>query len=364
MASEGGAPAQGAGAPDGLPRDHQVGGRGGARRDPGHRPPPGRRPGGPAGAGPALRLRGFPGAVEEGPAAPVRGPRPVGRHADRRRAGARTDGLRARGLLDRRRGTRDGGRASPAFPRAGVGGRRQGGGSRPGLRPDDGQAQEQGPPPAAGRGGDPGRGVALDPSVGGRGEGAAVHPPPLRALHHVDPAAGGGAQAPVHGPAHDEGGPGAVRERLHHLHAHGFDRALRAGHLGREAAGRRSLRRRVPAGQGPGLRPASERPGGARGDPACRHQLPHAEPVARSPRPGLAAPLRVDLEADAGVPNEGRQGHQHVGQAGHVDAGGRRGPADRLRPGAALRRLSCGSTSRAATIPGPGRRTKSASCRS
>ena len=57
--------------------------RGGVARP---RPPPGRRPGGAAHPRPPVRLRGVAGAVEEGDAAAVGGPRPERGHADDRRA--------------------------------------------------------------------------------------------------------------------------------------------------------------------------------------------------------------------------------------------------------------------------------------
>ena len=57
---------------DGVPRDHRAGDPGGRREParPGRRP--GRRPGDPPHPGPAVRLRGHPGAVEEGDAASCR----------------------------------------------------------------------------------------------------------------------------------------------------------------------------------------------------------------------------------------------------------------------------------------------------
>ena len=71
----------------------------------------------------------------------------------------------------------------------------------------------------------------------------------------------------------------SLRERLHHLHAHRLHHAV--GHRAqRRPATRRasctatstSPTRRAPTPQG------EERPGGARGDPARRRQLPHARP--------------------------------------------------------------------------------------
>ena len=47
----------------------------------------------------------------------------------------------------------------------------------------------------------------------------AVHPQALRAVPHHDVAAGGQPQARLRRVPHDVGGPAALRERLHHLHA-------------------------------------------------------------------------------------------------------------------------------------------------
>ena len=80
---------------DGVPRDHRAGhpGRRRGPARPGQRP--GRRAGDPPHPGPALRLRGQPGAVEEGRAEAVRGPRAVGRDPHHRPARARADGVPA-----------------------------------------------------------------------------------------------------------------------------------------------------------------------------------------------------------------------------------------------------------------------------
>ena len=71
---------------------------------PGHRP--GRRPGDPPHPGPAVRLRGQPGAVEEGRAEAVGGPGAVGRHPHHRAARTRADGVPQRRLLGRHRRAR------------------------------------------------------------------------------------------------------------------------------------------------------------------------------------------------------------------------------------------------------------------
>ena len=129
----------------------------------------------------------------------------------------------------------------------------------------------------AGRG--PARGGDLRPL----GRDQAVHAPAVRALHHLDPAAGGLAQAPVLRAADDAHRAGAVRERLHHLHAHRLHGAEPGGDHGGPAAGVRHVRAGVRARQPAGLREqVEERAGGARGDPSLRRLLPH-------PRAGLRA---------------------------------------------------------------------------
>ena len=99
LAPAGDAQAQGPGQADGVPRDHP-GRDPGRRREPaGAGRQPGRRAGDPPHPGPAVRLRGLAGAVEEGDAEAVGGPRAVGRDPDHRAARARADGLPDRHLL-------------------------------------------------------------------------------------------------------------------------------------------------------------------------------------------------------------------------------------------------------------------------
>ena len=95
-------------AADGLPRDHPRRDRACARRDARDRPAARRRAGDAADPRPALRLRGLAGALEEGHAAPLRRPRPVGRDAARRRARARADGVPRRRVLGHRGDVRSG----------------------------------------------------------------------------------------------------------------------------------------------------------------------------------------------------------------------------------------------------------------
>ena len=106
LASARGAAAEGARAPDGLPRDHPRRDPARARRDPRGRPAPRRRPGDTAHPRPPLRLRSLAGALEEGHAGPLRRPRPVGGGPARRRARARASGLRLGRLLGHQRPVR------------------------------------------------------------------------------------------------------------------------------------------------------------------------------------------------------------------------------------------------------------------
>ena len=161
LAPAAGAEAKGAGAPDGLPRDHA--GRDPARagRDTRRRPAARRRSGDPPHPRPALRLRGLAGALEEGHAGPLRRPRPVGRRPARRRARARATRLRQRRLLGHQRQLRSRLlRGTPRRPRRQA--RRPG----PRLHPA-GRAQVERPGPARRGCGARARGGAGGPHVRG-----------------------------------------------------------------------------------------------------------------------------------------------------------------------------------------------------
>ena len=109
------------------------------------------------------------------------------------------------------------------------------------------------------------------------GRGQALPPLALRAVPHHHAPAGGQPQARHDRLGDDVGRAAALRERLHHLHAHRLDDAV--GHGGRRGpvAGPRALRRGVPPRRAAHLRQqGQERPGGARGDPPVRRVLPHA----------------------------------------------------------------------------------------
>ena len=72
------------------------------------------------------------------------------------------------------------------------------------------------------------------------GRGEAVHPPPGGAVHDLDAAAGGEPQAAALVAADDARRPAPLRERLHHLHAHRLDDAVRVGPHARRALRRAS----------------------------------------------------------------------------------------------------------------------------
>ena len=102
------------------------------------------------------------------------------------------------------------------------------------------------------------------------------------AVHHLDAAAGSGAQARLLGKPHDAGRPGPLRRRPDHLHA---DRRRRHGARGDQRGPRGD---RHPLRRGLRARPAApvskqdqERAGSARGDPADRFR-PAARRLGRS----------------------------------------------------------------------------------
>ena len=341
---------------------------------------PRRRAGDPAHPRPALRLRGQPGAVEEGAAGAVRGPGAVRRHPDDRRARARTDGVPQRQLLGRRRHLRPG-RAEAGRPadvhRDARQRRRHPARHRPRLRPGHRPRPGQRPAPGRGRRAGPGR-PARRPRVrrpGRRGE--AVPAPSVPAVHDLDAAAGGRPQVPLVRAAGHAHRAAAVRERLHHLYADGLDDAVRdRAHRG-PVAGPRAVRRRVRAGRAAPLHAqGEERAGGARGDPAGRRQLPHAG-RGRQPRRLRRVPaLRADLAAHPRLADGRRGRHDRLDPAGR-DVGVRRGgrvhherPDDhlprfpaRLRRGPRRGRRRARRRGEAAAQAGPRRRPRPAQLR-
>ena len=280
MAPRAGAQPPAADQAHGLPRDHPWRDRRRRRQPARDQRRPGPRAGDPAHPRPALRLRGLAGPVEEGHAAVVRRPRAVGGDPGDRRARAGPHAVPLRRLLGHHRDVRrrHGGpvgrpgqpqhvRRRPGCPRRrphrqrtrlrrGRPAHREGLGGAPSRRARRSRA------------GRTPRGCCL---CGDLGRGQAVHPPSVRAVHDLDPAAGGRAQAAAVQPADDAHRPAAVRERLHHLYAYRLDDAVRDGAQRCPVAGEGAVRRPVRARCAPALREeGQERPGGARGDPPRR----------------------------------------------------------------------------------------------
>ena len=272
-----GAEAEGARAAHGLPRDHEGRDPAGAGRDARRRQAARRRAGDAAHPRPALRLRGLAGPLEEGDAGALRRPRAVGRGAARRRARARTQGLRLRVLLGSQ-GRLRAGVVRGAARRARRQARRAGPRLRPGRNAEDaGHGRRR-----RARGARPRRRARrrdLHRQVGRR---EAVHAPAGGAVHDVHAAAGGEPKAPLLRADDDAGRPAAVRERLHHLHAHRLDDAVGVGARGRAEAGGRALRRRT---RSPSAR-ASTR---ARSRTRRRRTRRSGLPATRSARPSRSS---------------------------------------------------------------------------
>ena len=282
---------------DGLPRDHPRGDRPRRREPDRAQPRQGGRLPDQARPRPALRLRGLARAVEEGHAAAVRGPRPVGRHPPDRRQGAGADRVPLGELLGPRGRVRHGKPRQPNGCRTAptqftatlqtVDGKRvaQGRDFTPHgeLR---GSAAKQRPAPGRRGRGRAGRPAAANcPLRGVERRAQAVPPLAVRAVPHHHAAAGGEPQARLLRQVHDVRGAAAVRERLHHLHADRLDHAVADRDRRRPQPGPRAVRRRVRARRAAHLREqGEERPGGARGDPPGRRPVPH--PAAKRSAPG------------------------------------------------------------------------------
>ena len=130
----------------------------------------------------------------------------------------------------------------------------------------------------------------------------------------------------------DVGRAAALRERLHHLHAHRLDRRCRSTAVnGGPRPGRASCTARSTCPTSPRTYASQgeERAGGARGDPARRRALPH--PGADRPARRRVPALRADLDAHRRLADEGRRGPQRDGPA-RRRRGHRRGRGVLRRP--------------------------------
>ncbi len=318
MAPPAGAPAQGAGQAHGVPRDHEGCDPPGGRQHPRPRHRPRRRPGNPPYPRPPLRLRDFSRALAQGGPRALRRTRAVRRDPTRRRARTRTPGVRVSQLLGPDRPARPGrSRRRLRIPgQARAPGRRAHRHRQRLRRLRQAQARREGGDPRRGIRPRPHRGPQAAERSGHRHEGGlqAVPPQPRRTVHHLDPAAGSGPQAPLHRPADHERRPVALRKRLHHLHANRLPVAVAAGAHRSPHPGIRSLRPGNRAGPAPPVQgQEQERAGGARGDPPLGRHLPHpGVALLDAPRQRLQA-LRPDLEAHRRLADGGCDGLDRVG---------------------------------------------------
>ena len=314
--------AEGAGAPDGLPRDHPRRDPARARRDARRRPAARRRAGDAPHPRPALRLRGLAGALEEGHAGPLRRPRPVGRRAARRRARARAPRLRLRRLLGHQAASFDPGSFEARL--AALDGKRVAQGRD---FTQQGDAQVGRPGPAR------------------RGRRRASSQPSSRALTFAVRSADEKPYtrrpaAPFMTSTLQQEASRKLRYTsqttmrvAQRLYENGYITYMRTDSttLSESAltaarrAGRRALRRRLdPGAAAPVHAQGQERPGGARGDPPRRRLLPDAEGARAGAEPGRARALRPDLEAHARLADGGRPRPDRLAPA-------RRDDADRAR---------------------------------
>ena len=138
------------------------------------------------------------------------------------------------------------------------------------------------------------------------GRGQALPPLALRAVPHHHAAAGGQPQARHVRVGDDVGRPAALRERLHHLHAHRLDHAVERRGRRRPVAGPRAVRRRVPPRRSRAPTPARSRTPRRRTRRSARRRVvPHAG--ADRPDRRAVPPLRADLDAHRRLADEGRR---------------------------------------------------------
>ena len=337
------AQAQGAGPPDGVPRDHRARHPRGRREPARPRPRPRRRPGDPPHPRPPLRLRGLAGAVEEGHAEAVGGPGAVGRHADHRAARARADGVRRRAAYWDIAATLDAGAdATPrTFPArlVAVDGDRVATGRDFGpdgqLRGDVRACSTRQRAPA--RGGAATAATWPSTSVESKPYTRKPYAPFMTSTLQQE----AGRKLRFSADRTMRSAPAAVRERLHHLHAHRLDHAVRVGDRRRPRAGARALRRRLRARPARGSTRARSRtrrrPTRPSGPPGRRSARP-AQVAARARRRRLPA-LRADLAAHGRLA-DGRRPRHHRQRA---DRRARRAPA---------RQCTFAASGRTITFPG------------
>ena len=238
-------------------------------------------------------------AVAQAAGQPLGRPRAVGGAAPDLRARGRDRGLQDPRILDGRRPVRHRQEADAQGP------------PHPSRRPQARQVRPR--HPGARR-----AGQARDRAprlLGGLDRPPPGPPQPAAALHHLDPAAGGLAQARRrrrHGHAHR---PAAVRgrrhrrrdRRPHHLYAHRRRAARPRGDRPDPPPDRDQVRPELRAREAARLHvQGQERPGGARGDPPDR-PVPHAAGRRRLLGQGPARPLRADLEAHRRQPDGKRR---------------------------------------------------------
>ena len=208
--------------------------RRGDRRLARHRPEAGRRSGEPSDRGPAVRIHGLPGAVEEGPDRSQRRSRAERGRPPRRRARGGAQRVPQQRLL--------GSRGSPSDAGGDVRGtarphRRRPGGQRPRLRPRWATEDRWRATPRRGLRPRSGRCSARSASVASdRGRGTAGNPAAVATLHDVDAPAGGEPQARVLRRPHDERGPAPLYRGTDLVPPYRLDHAERAGSRRRHPA--------------------------------------------------------------------------------------------------------------------------------